>query len=225
MIENQNFFLTLKFSIFFLLLTVGIRIIPWMLIGEVFPVNVRSASSGLSSGVGYIFAFFSNKLFLTMITNLTYPGTFLFYSIVAIVACILFYFALPETEGRTLIDIEEHFLGKRSLSEKEKEANAKGNQRSGNRTNGIDLITVAVVPQTAPKTPTNGHTNLSFIGSNTLTVNGNQSVHRLSIPELIVPDQRQPNAGSKRYKHRVSDTMRSHSSISSSNEDVQDTHL
>lgn len=91
----------------------GIRIIPWMLIGEVFPVNVRSAASGLSSGVGYTFAFLSNKVFLQMIATLTLPGTFWFYSVVAIIGCLIYYFVLPETENRKLIDIEAYFLRKK----------------------------------------------------------------------------------------------------------------
>lgn len=92
---------------------IGIGIIPWALIGEMYPANVRSGGSGLSSGSGYLFAFFSNKLFLWMIETLTLPGTFLFYSSVSIVGCIFFYFALPETEGKTLLEIEAHFARQR----------------------------------------------------------------------------------------------------------------
>lgn len=195
--------------------TIGIRIIPWVLIGEVYPVNVRSNASGLSGGVGYIFAFLSNKLFLTMVATLTLSGTFWFYSAVAFIGCIIFYFTLPETEGRTLLEIEEHFLGKRSLSEKP----LKSNQIE----NGINNH-VTIVPQTVVKTQTpqtNGHDSN---GNNNLTVNGNHSEHRLSIPEILISSDRQPGAGSKRYKNRVTDTIRSRNSITS-NDDVQDTRL
>ncbi|XP_073832397.1 uncharacterized protein isoform X2 [Musca autumnalis] len=90
----------------------GIRMIPWILIGEVFPASVRSTASGLVSGLGYIFGFLANKLFLQMLTLLTMPGTFWFYSAVAFVGCITLYFTLPETEGRTLGEIEAHFSKK-----------------------------------------------------------------------------------------------------------------
>ncbi|XP_065355023.1 facilitated trehalose transporter Tret1 [Calliphora vicina] len=90
----------------------GIRMIPWILIGEVFPAPVRSTASGLVSGLGYIFGFLANKLFLQMLTTLTLPGTFWFYSVVAFVGAITLYFTLPETEGRTLGEIEAHFSKK-----------------------------------------------------------------------------------------------------------------
>ncbi|XP_037821378.1 facilitated trehalose transporter Tret1 isoform X2 [Lucilia sericata] len=90
----------------------GIRMIPWILIGEVFPAPVRSTASGLVSALGYIFGFLANKLFLQMLTTLTLPGTFWFYSIVAFVGAITLYFTLPETEGRTLGEIEAHFSKK-----------------------------------------------------------------------------------------------------------------
>lgn len=192
-----------------------------MLIGEVFPVNVRSAASGLSSGLGYIFAFLANKLFLSMVATLTLSGTFWFYSAVAFVGCIIFYFTLPETEGRTLLEIEEHFLGKRSLSEKKPKSDGLEN---GVTNHGFDVVTV--VPQTVIKAAapqSNGHDSNG--NHNSLTVNGNHNQHRLSIPDIFITNSdRQPGAGSKRYKHRVTDTVRSRNSLTS-NEDVQDTRL
>lgn len=46
-----------------------------------------------------------------MLATMTMPGTFWFYSAVALVGAIILYFILPETEGRTLMDIERHFVG------------------------------------------------------------------------------------------------------------------
>lgn len=193
-----------------------------MLIGEVFPVNVRSSASGLSSGLGYIFAFLSNKLFLSMVATLTLPGTFWFYSAVAFIGCIIFWFTLPETEGRTLLEIEEHFLGKRSLSEKKPKSDGLENGTNMSLPNRFDVVTV--IPQTIIKSQApqlNGHDSNC---NNNLTVNGNHNEHRLSIPEILISSDRQPGAGSKRYKHRITDTIRSRNSLTS-NEDVQDTRL
>ncbi|GAB0095006.1 TRET1 [Sergentomyia squamirostris] len=96
----------------------GIRLIPWMLVGEIYPANVRSCASGISGGIGYIFGFLANKLFLDMVSKLTLPGTFWLYSVVSLTGALVLYFFLPETEGRTLNELEEHFLniGKKSQS-------------------------------------------------------------------------------------------------------------
>lgn len=174
----------------------GIRIIPWMLIGEVFPVNVRSAASGLSSGIGYIFAFLSNKVFLQMIATLTLPGTFWFYSAVAVIGCLIFYFVLPETENRKLIDIEAYFLGKKFT----KDITANNNN---------------VLPQ---MNDPNHQDNEAANKTGECEPNGS------SVPEVMVSQERLPDVGSKRYKNRVSDTIRSRNLLTS-NVDVQDTRL
>ncbi|XP_051864044.1 facilitated trehalose transporter Tret1 isoform X1 [Drosophila albomicans] len=94
----------------------GIRMIPWILIGEVFPADIRNSASGFAGGVGYVFGFLANKLFLFMLATLTLPGTFAFYATVAFVGTIVLYFTLPETEGRTLGEIEAHFSKKSDMN-------------------------------------------------------------------------------------------------------------
>lgn len=111
----------------------GIKMIPWMLIGEVcntccgfvissfcekifidfisqvYPTTVRGTAAGFSSTIGYLSAFVANKVFLDMVKLFTLPGTFFVYSCVAIVGVIFLYFKLPETENRTLLEIEANF--------------------------------------------------------------------------------------------------------------------
>lgn len=50
-----------------------------------------------------------------MISTLTLPGTFWFYSGVSLIGCLILYFTLPETEGRTLMEIQDHFAGIKKL--------------------------------------------------------------------------------------------------------------
>lgn len=51
-----------------------------------------------------------------MLATMTMPGTFWFYSAVALIGAIILYFVLPETEGRTLVEIERHFVDGAPLS-------------------------------------------------------------------------------------------------------------
>lgn len=118
----------------------GIKLIPWMLIGEVFPANVRSGASGISGGTGYAFAFLANKLFLKMLATLTLPGTFFFYSGVAFVGTFVLYYVLPETEGRSLTEIEEHFSGGRKL-------NSKQNQRDEEKNSNASTVVASSRPK------------------------------------------------------------------------------
>ena len=53
-----------------------------------------------------------------MLSGLTLPGTFWFYSCVTFLGAFILYFILPETEGRSLLEIEQHFTGEKRLNEK-----------------------------------------------------------------------------------------------------------
>ncbi|KAG6449147.1 hypothetical protein O3G_MSEX005883 [Manduca sexta] len=94
----------------------GIRMLPWILIGEIFNSKTRSGGAGLASAVGYIFGFLTNKIYINMVDSLFIWGTYGFYGIVCFSGCIVFYIMLPETEGKKLNDIENHFAGIRKLT-------------------------------------------------------------------------------------------------------------
>lgn len=72
-------------------------------------MEIRNGAAGISSALNYLVGFLSNKLFLNMVSLFTLNGTFWFYSAVAAVGCIVLYFILPETENKTLQEIEAFF--------------------------------------------------------------------------------------------------------------------
>lgn len=115
--ENKYLWLPLTLLLGSAFLThMGIRLIPWMLIGELFAPSIRSGASGLAGGTGYIFGFLANKLFLRMLAAFTLPGTFWMYSAITVIGAIILYKYLPETEGKTLLEIEQYFAVKRKDS-------------------------------------------------------------------------------------------------------------
>lgn len=83
--------------------------LPWIIMGELYPNNIRDTASGLSAGSGYIIAFIANKPFLDMVNWITLPGVFCMYGAVALAGMFLMYFLLPETEGRPLSEVTEHY--------------------------------------------------------------------------------------------------------------------
>lgn len=72
--------------------------------------------------VGYILTSIANKIFLYMVNGMSLSGTFFFYALVNFVGLCLLYAILPETEGRTLREIEEHYAGVQNLKDRPKEA-------------------------------------------------------------------------------------------------------
>ncbi|XP_058790660.1 facilitated trehalose transporter Tret1-like isoform X2 [Phymastichus coffea] len=98
--------------------TVGIKNIPWIMSGEVFPQNIRSIANGLVSSTFNIYSAMINKVFLYMVQSMTLAGTFLFFTLINFFGLIVLYFILPETEGRTLQEIEQHYAGVRNLKDR-----------------------------------------------------------------------------------------------------------
>ncbi|XP_073953595.1 facilitated trehalose transporter Tret1-like [Choristoneura fumiferana] len=96
----------------------GIRLLPWILIGEVFSARTRSGGAGLASAVGYIFGFLTNRMYIALLDTISVWGTYGLYGVVCIAGSILLYFILPETEGKELGDIQTHFAGGRKLTNK-----------------------------------------------------------------------------------------------------------
>ncbi|XP_058809364.1 facilitated trehalose transporter Tret1-like [Phymastichus coffea] len=95
----------------------GVETIVHMLNSEIFPVSVRYIGSAIGSSISAVIASIVNKVFLYVVDGITLPAVFLFFAVVNAVALLTYYFLFPETEGRSLKEIEDHFTGIRDLNE------------------------------------------------------------------------------------------------------------
>lgn len=93
----------------------------------------RGVASGLTAGLFYFMAFLSKKTYYNLETTMSLPGVTLFYAILSAFALILMYLILPETEDRTLEEIELHF------SDKTKKITDIKIIKSANNTNSKDV--------------------------------------------------------------------------------------
>lgn len=66
-------------------------------------------ATGIAAAVNYLLAFVATKTYLDLEMTLSMPGVTLFYCIISVIGFIIMYQILPETEGRSLEDIELHF--------------------------------------------------------------------------------------------------------------------
>ncbi|XP_022175298.1 facilitated trehalose transporter Tret1-like [Myzus persicae] len=100
-------FCTLYFTI-----NLGISPIPWLLISEVFPNRGRGVASGMCAAIFYGIAFLVSKTWLNLQSSVDLYGCFFLYGILAAIGIIFIYICLPETEGKTLAEIENDFAKK-----------------------------------------------------------------------------------------------------------------
>lgn len=75
----------------------------------VFLHRVRGLAAGLTAAINYGLSFIATKTYYDLETWLSMPGMILLNCIINIVGFILMFKILPETENRTLEDIEMHF--------------------------------------------------------------------------------------------------------------------
>ncbi|KAK5647004.1 hypothetical protein RI129_005468 [Pyrocoelia pectoralis] len=96
----------------------GIYIMPWLLISEIFPYETRSTGCGICSALANVFGFITNNTFLYLIDTLSLHGVYSLYAGISFIGVTVLYFVLPETEGKSLPDITNHFKGLSKLSNK-----------------------------------------------------------------------------------------------------------
>jgi len=92
--------------------TVGFLIVPWVMIGEVYPSRVRGLVGGLTTCSAHFFVFLVVKTYPLLNHLLCNGGVYLLYGCISLLGTIFFYTCLPETKGRSLQEIEDFFSGR-----------------------------------------------------------------------------------------------------------------
>jgi SP family galactose:H+ symporter-like MFS transporter len=80
--------------------------IMWLIIAEVFPLEVRGVGSSLAIAVSWAFNALVAFTFLTLINHLGTGGTFLLYAALSALGIIFVYKVVPETKGVSLEHLE-----------------------------------------------------------------------------------------------------------------------
>ncbi|CAH0389226.1 unnamed protein product [Bemisia tabaci] len=88
----------------------GVCILPWLMSGEVFPLRVRGSMSGAVFVVGSAIMFVSVKIYAAAMEVLAMWGMLFVYAAASFLAVLLGAFFLPETQNKTLYEIERGFL-------------------------------------------------------------------------------------------------------------------
>lgn len=94
--------------------TIGFLTLPWAMIGEVFPSDIRGLAGGLTTCMAYVFNFIIVKVYPDMVLVFSEYGVFFFYGAFALIGTVFVIVLLPETQGKTLLEIEEYFSKKKT---------------------------------------------------------------------------------------------------------------
>ena len=106
------FCLCLCFVCLSLFLFLGFGILPITLMGEMFTINVRGKGSAITLGCSWLIGFGLTTAFAYIIKTLGAHVLFWFFSVSCACACVFTKCYIPETKGKSLLEIQQ-FMGKK----------------------------------------------------------------------------------------------------------------
>lgn len=113
-------------AIYIFVSNVGISPLPWNMVGELFASETKGLGSGISVMMTSIAFFGTIKTAPYMFESIGHHGTYLFYGLSTSLGTVFLFFCLPETKGKTLLQIAEYFrYGRQEPIEEKKELNNK----------------------------------------------------------------------------------------------------
>ena len=83
----------------------------WTLVAEIFPNRIRGKALAFASFTQWVFNFLVVLLFPHFLKTLGGTATFLFLAIMSAAQWLFTYYYVPETKGKSLEEIEQHWTG------------------------------------------------------------------------------------------------------------------
>lgn len=112
--EKTGLLVAACLAVFISFFAVGPGVCVWLALSELMPTRIRSVGMGVALLVNQGVSTGIAAFFLPIVGNYGYSAMFGFWAACTVVYFITAAFFLPETKGRTLEEIEEHFEGKKS---------------------------------------------------------------------------------------------------------------
>ncbi|XP_015590202.1 facilitated trehalose transporter Tret1 [Cephus cinctus] len=111
----------LDFSIMFyqVIVALGLSPVSYMMLGELFPTNVKGVAVCLANTLASLLAFIVSKLYQVITDACGIYTTFGCFAMILYVGIGFLLFAVPETKGKSLLEIQEELNCKRNHKRKE----------------------------------------------------------------------------------------------------------
>jgi MFS family permease len=88
---------------------VGLGPVFWLILSEIYPLRIRGRAMSVGTAANWLSNLLVALTFLTLTKVIGKPGTFWLYAVITIGSWFFAFFLVPETKGKTLEQIEEHW--------------------------------------------------------------------------------------------------------------------
>ncbi|KAL0266537.1 UNVERIFIED_CONTAM: hypothetical protein PYX00_009048 [Menopon gallinae] len=101
----------LSLCVFMIMFSVGWGPVAWMMLGELFPVKIKSVAGAFSCAVNWTATFLVTKFFPDLVATFGRDVTFWVYTVISAIGFAFVYFGVPETKGKSLEEIQKELSG------------------------------------------------------------------------------------------------------------------
>ncbi|KAM2631840.1 hypothetical protein TB1_030563 [Malus domestica] len=85
--------------------SIGMGAVPWVIMSEIFPINIKGQAGSLTTLVNWVGAWLCSYTFNFLMSWNSY-GTFLLYAVINVLAVLFVIAVVPQTKGKTLEQIQ-----------------------------------------------------------------------------------------------------------------------
>lgn len=108
----SNYLLLFSILGYMLFASLGILIVPWTLISELYPIKYKAIFGGATVAIAYILMSIVLKVFPSALETFSISVIFAFFGTMSFLCGAFIYFYLPETHRKTFAEIEQYFTGR-----------------------------------------------------------------------------------------------------------------
>lgn len=106
----NNYVLLISILGYMLFASLGILIIPWTLISELYPISYKAKFGGASVAFAYVLMSIVLKNFPTVLETFSISVIFAGFGGLSFTTSVFVFFFLPETHRKTFAEIEQYFI-------------------------------------------------------------------------------------------------------------------
>lgn len=105
--DDLGWLTILSLCVFIIMFSIGFGPIPWMMMGELFATDIKGLCGSLAGTFNWLLAFIVTKTFVNLKGSLGNGETFWLFSALSIVGTVFVFFVVPETKGKSLLEIQQ----------------------------------------------------------------------------------------------------------------------
>ncbi|XP_028028182.1 facilitated trehalose transporter Tret1-2 homolog [Bombyx mandarina] len=118
-VDSMRFLPILALTLFIISYCLGLGPLPWVVIGELFPIDVKALASPIATAFCWLLSFLVTRYFYLVADIVGMGVVFLIFGVCCIVAFFFTFFVVPETKGKSFQEIQDMLAGKVSPSKTE----------------------------------------------------------------------------------------------------------